>query len=30
MRRVLHDFYVPVCKELVKNVANAMGLRLVS
>lgn len=25
MRRVLHDFYVPVCKELVKNVASAMG-----
>jgi hypothetical protein len=25
MRHVLHDFYVPVCKELVKNVASAMG-----
>ena len=25
MRRVLHDFYIPVCKELVKNVASAMG-----
>lgn len=25
MRRVLHDFYVPVCKELVSNVASAMG-----
>lgn len=25
MRRVLHDFYIPVCKDLVKNVASAMG-----
>ena len=25
MRHILHDFYVPVCKELVKNVASAMG-----
>jgi len=25
MRHVLHDFYVPVCKELVKNIAGAMG-----
>lgn len=25
MRRILHDFYVPVCKELVKNIASAMG-----
>lgn len=25
MRRVLHDFYVPVCKDLVKNIASAMG-----
>lgn len=25
MRRVLHDFYSPVCKELVKNVTSAMG-----
>ncbi|CZR57284.1 related to O-methyltransferase B [Phialocephala subalpina] len=25
MRRVFHDFYSPVCKELVKNVTSAMG-----
>lgn len=25
MCRVLHDFYIPVCKELLKNVASAMG-----
>lgn len=25
MRRVLHDFYIPVCKDLVRNVASAMG-----
>tara|TARA_R110002060_G_scaffold54174_1_gene64789 strand:+ start:774 stop:959 length:186 start_codon:yes stop_codon:yes gene_type:complete len=25
MRRILHDFYIPVCKDLVKNIASAMG-----
>ncbi|TVY32023.1 O-methyltransferase [Lachnellula subtilissima] len=25
MRRILHDFYIPVCKEMVKNIASAMG-----
>jgi len=25
LRRILHDFYEPICVELVKNIASAMG-----
>ncbi|KAF2763086.1 o-methyltransferas-like protein [Pseudovirgaria hyperparasitica] len=25
LRRILHDFYMPVCKDIVRNIASAMG-----